>query len=323
MANAAQDYFDLRQSSRAYQDPYAAGGIGVGGLTQSARYNRQQVGSSFLSAPSGTRTWSGRGGIGSTPSYDFGGGINSSGDTWTSNVPVPTSEPRPHVDTFRTTPGRFGVDPVDKKAYASTELGVVGRGLLRGVGAAFNAVPALKDEISDRRKDRQMYGRRGTGGRARVGQQEANLMTAINPRPAPAAVPDEYEAPPAGDGSDIDIFAVRQPLEQQERSLLTAIGPRPPVAAGPTGDVTITGTYKPERYSPLPKRDNPYSGLREVAATRREQLKAIMQREEIIDASGAPIKNKPGQAIHDASTRKEYPYTPPANSRVQNRRKKP
>lgn len=55
---ARDTYFDLRQSTRAYQNPYEAGGIGVGGLTQSARYNRQQVGSSFLSAPSGTATWS-------------------------------------------------------------------------------------------------------------------------------------------------------------------------------------------------------------------------------------------------------------------------
>lgn len=55
---ARDTYFDLRQSTRAYQNPYEAGGIGVGGLTESARYNRQQVGSSFLSAPSGTSTWS-------------------------------------------------------------------------------------------------------------------------------------------------------------------------------------------------------------------------------------------------------------------------
>lgn len=55
---AKDNYFDLRQSTRAYQNPYEAGGIGVGGLTESARYNRQQVGSSFLSAPSGTSTWS-------------------------------------------------------------------------------------------------------------------------------------------------------------------------------------------------------------------------------------------------------------------------
>lgn len=55
---AKDKYFDLRQSTRAYQNPYEAGGIGVGGLTQSARYNRQQVGSSFLSAPTGVNTWS-------------------------------------------------------------------------------------------------------------------------------------------------------------------------------------------------------------------------------------------------------------------------
>ena len=120
--------------------------------------------------------------------------------------------------------------------------------------------------ISNEIKDRRMYGRRGTGGRSRVGQQEANLMTSLNPRPGFAAVPDEYEAPPSGDAGDIDVVAVRQPLEQQERNLLTAIGPRPPVAAGPPGDVTITGTYKPERYSPLPQRNNPASGLREVMA---------------------------------------------------------
>lgn len=72
---AKDKYFDLRQSSRAYQNPYEAGGIGVGGLTQSARYNRQQVGSSFLSAPTGISTWTkspnsrsmGRGGMVSMP----------------------------------------------------------------------------------------------------------------------------------------------------------------------------------------------------------------------------------------------------------------
>lgn len=72
---AKDKYFDLRQSSRAYQNPYEAGGIGVGGLTQSARYNRQQVGSSFLSAPTGVNTWAkspnsrsmGRGGMVSMP----------------------------------------------------------------------------------------------------------------------------------------------------------------------------------------------------------------------------------------------------------------
>lgn len=72
---AKDKYFDLRQSTRAYQNPYEAGGIGVGGLTQSARYNRQQVGSSFLSAPTGVNTWSkspgsrsmGRGGMADMP----------------------------------------------------------------------------------------------------------------------------------------------------------------------------------------------------------------------------------------------------------------
>jgi len=55
---AKDKYFDLRQSTRAYQNPYEAGGIGVGGLTESARYNRLQVGASFLSAPTGVNTWS-------------------------------------------------------------------------------------------------------------------------------------------------------------------------------------------------------------------------------------------------------------------------
>ena len=66
---AAEEYFNLRQSTRAYQNPYEAGGVGVGGLTASARYNRQQVGSSFLSAPSGTNTWSGRSGAGGGGGY--------------------------------------------------------------------------------------------------------------------------------------------------------------------------------------------------------------------------------------------------------------
>jgi len=57
---ARDKYFDLRQSTRAYHNPYEAGGVGVGGLTESARYNRQQVGSSYLSAPTGVNTWSKR-----------------------------------------------------------------------------------------------------------------------------------------------------------------------------------------------------------------------------------------------------------------------
>jgi len=67
---SAEEYFNLRQSTRAYQNPYEAGGVGVGGLTASARYNRQQVGSSFLSAPSGVSTWNkGTGSGGGTGGY--------------------------------------------------------------------------------------------------------------------------------------------------------------------------------------------------------------------------------------------------------------
>lgn len=75
----ADRYFKNRQATRAYQkdpaNPLEAGGPAVGGLTESTRYNRQQVGASYLSAPTGTGSWTsapgsrgmGRGGYVSMP----------------------------------------------------------------------------------------------------------------------------------------------------------------------------------------------------------------------------------------------------------------
>jgi len=57
----SDQYFKNRQSTRAYKknpdNPLEAGGPAVGGLTESTRYNRQQVGASYLSAPTGTGSW--------------------------------------------------------------------------------------------------------------------------------------------------------------------------------------------------------------------------------------------------------------------------
>ena len=50
----AEEYFNIRASTRAFQNPYEAGGVGVGGLTQSVRRNRQQIGASYLSTPTDT-----------------------------------------------------------------------------------------------------------------------------------------------------------------------------------------------------------------------------------------------------------------------------
>jgi len=132
---SAEEYFNLRQSTRAYQNPYESGGIGVGGLTASARYNRQQVGSSFLSAPSGTNTWAARGGSGGV-----GGGY----------VSVPSTGPTPvtrDIERGQATgpakpeayvtgaAGNFGsqrIDPFDPQ-WSSTKA------VSAGVGAAIGA----------------------------------------------------------------------------------------------------------------------------------------------------------------------------------------
>lgn len=57
----ADNYFKNRQATRAYRanpdNPLEAGGPAVGGLTESTRYNRQQVGASYLTAPTGTGSW--------------------------------------------------------------------------------------------------------------------------------------------------------------------------------------------------------------------------------------------------------------------------
>jgi hypothetical protein len=50
----AEEYFNIRASTRAFQNPYEAGGVGVGGLTQSVRRNRQQMGASYLTTPTDT-----------------------------------------------------------------------------------------------------------------------------------------------------------------------------------------------------------------------------------------------------------------------------
>lgn len=308
MADAAQNYFDLRQSTRAYQNPYESGGIGVGGLTQSARYNRQQVGSSFLSAPSGTNTWSRSSSIGGTDDYDFGGGssiVSGKGAAVARQEgPQRTGMAGPEAMTSGRS-GEFGTDPLGKKpAYASSELGDILTGLTRAIKVGKEAGPVITNEISNEIRDRQMYGRRGTGGRPRVGRQEANLMTSLNPRPPVAAgTVKQRQATPSGGADDMSI-ASRVPVASSvlaERIKRAQGAPvqeeSDPVTAPPRGRGLQTGDLRGTIAGSIAKYSD--TGYNPSASADKAQ-----------------------QEIHDASTAMEFPNQPP-NTRVQNRRKKP
>jgi hypothetical protein len=359
MSDAAQNYFDLRQSTRAYQNPYESGGIGVGGLTQSARYNRQQVGSSFLSAPSGTNTWSRSSSIGGTDDYDFGGGSSivsgKRAPVARQEGPQRTGMAGPEATTSGVR-GEFGRDPVDKKAYASAEFGNLVRGIFRAGTAGMGLGPEVAGDVVGAVRSR------GDGGNDVSSRIRREVRKAQNATPVDVnqAMQERAAARQAGinEQRDLETFGPRGSADEagerprlgiQEANLMTT--PNIPrrfdaVPEGydmnaPTGDGRDIMNL---RRSPV---NNPWSGLQgrmaEELARRGETVTPApetraQKRRPTLDLRGTIAKSIEGasdsgynpsasadkvqQEIHDASTGMEYPNQPP-NTRVQNRRKKP
>jgi hypothetical protein len=232
---SAEEYFNLRQSTRAYQNPYESGGIGVGGLTASARYNRQQVGSSFLSAPSGISTWnkgtSTGGGTGGYVQMPSTGPTPVTRDIERGQATGP-AKPEAYVTGAAGNFGSQRIDPFDPQ-WSATKAVSAGVGAAIGAGIKkYGESDRAQRKADEREKRRNQKAKDRSTRKAvkaiRAGQRRAYNQMAKSPQGIQPMNWQELDR-------ELDEGTVRK-LSPEEASRYTTIGGRA---------IPVPGRYDP------------------------------------------------------------------------------